>query len=96
MIVKRIGVMSLAKIMAILYAAIGLIGGVCVALFSMIAGSAFAQQGAAAGLGMGFGLGSIILFPILYGVFGFIGGLISAWLYNVIAGSVGGIELDLQ
>lgn len=95
MIVKRVGVMSLAKVMAVIYAGIGLIAGICVALLSLVAGGALGQHGAS-GLGMGFGFGSIILFPILYGVLGFVGGIISAWLYNLVAGSIGGVELDLQ
>lgn len=94
MIVRRIGVMSLAKIMTVIYAAIGLIAGVLVALLSTLLGSVLPQG--ASGMGMGFGFGSIILFPFLYGVLGFIGGVISAWLYNLVAGTLGGVELDLQ
>jgi hypothetical protein len=97
MIVKRIGVLSLAKVMAVIYVGIGLIAGVCLALFSTVAGGMFAQQGAGGlGMGMGMGMGAIITLPILYGLFGFIGGLISGWLYNLVAGWIGGIELDLQ
>jgi hypothetical protein len=35
-----------------------------------------------------------VLFPILYGVMGFIFTLIAAWIYNGVAGMVGGIEID--
>jgi hypothetical protein len=42
------------------------------------------------------GVGAIIVLPIFYGGLGFVGTLIAAWLYNVIAGVVGGIELDVQ
>jgi hypothetical protein len=42
------------------------------------------------------GVGAIFILPIFYGGIGFIGMLIAAWLYNVIAGFVGGIELDVQ
>lgn len=92
MIVKRVGTLSLAKIMAVIYAGIGVLAGVLVALVSSM-GSAIQQE---SGFGMGFGFGAIILLPILYGVLGFIGGIISAWLYNLAAGFIGGIELDLQ
>ena len=94
MVVKRIGVLSLAKVMAVLYAGIGLLGGLFIALISSIGGSAFAHHEGA--LGMGFGIGAIVLFPILYDVLGFVGGIISAWLYNLAAGFIGGVELDLQ
>jgi hypothetical protein len=42
------------------------------------------------------GVGSIIFFPIMYGCFGFIGTLITAAIYNVLANVVGGVEVDLQ
>ena len=42
------------------------------------------------------GVGAIVFFPILYGCMGFVATLIGAWLYNVVAGLVGGIEMDLQ
>ena len=35
----------------------------------------------------------IVALPLLYGAFAAISGLILAWLYNVIAGIVGGIEI---
>ena len=37
----------------------------------------------------------IILFPILYAVMGFIGGIISAAIYNLIASWTGGIEFTV-
>jgi hypothetical protein len=43
-----------------------------------------------------FGVGAIIVLPILYGCGGFIGAAISAWLYNLIAGAVGGVEVDVR
>lgn len=92
MIVKRVGMLSLAKIMAVIYAGIGVLVGIFIALASTMGG--IHHQGS--GLGMGLGFGAIILFPILYGVLGFIGGIISAWLYNLAAGFIGGVELDLQ
>jgi hypothetical protein len=43
-----------------------------------------------------FGVGAIILLPIFYGFFGFVGTLIMAALFNVAAGMVGGIEVDAR
>jgi hypothetical protein len=94
MVVRRVGPLSVAKISGVLYAIFGLIGGAFISLFSVV-GSAFAPDNA--GLpGMLFGIGAIILLPIVYGLLGFIFSLIGAALYNLIAGWVGGIELDLQ
>jgi hypothetical protein len=39
---------------------------------------------------------AIVVLPVLYGALGFIGGVISAALYNVIASVAGGIELELD
>jgi hypothetical protein len=42
------------------------------------------------------GIGSIIFFPICYGAIGFVGTLLAAWLYNFLAGFVGGVEVELE
>ena len=95
MVIKRIGPMSCAKISGALYAILGIIiGGV----FSMIAlAGGFASDTAeGAGIGAGIGVAAIVVFPILYGSIGFVGTLVIAWLYNIGAGLVGGIEIDVQ
>lgn len=94
MIVRRVAPISAARIAGVLYAIFGFIAGCFISLFSLV-GSAFAPK--EAGLpGMLFGVGAIILLPIVYGLLGFIFSLIGAALYNLIAGWVGGIEIDVQ
>jgi hypothetical protein len=44
----------------------------------------------------GIGIAAVFVIPIVYGIFGFIGGMISAVLYNVFAGIVGGIEVHTE
>ena len=96
MVVKRIGPLSAAKISFALYAIIGLIVGAFVALISL-AGVALGDRGSTGPfLGMALGMGAIIVMPIFYGVLGFLIGLISAAVYNLAAGIVGGVEIDLQ
>src|SRR5437879_9330223 len=72
--VKRIAPGSAFKVGLVVYAILGLIVGICMALFSMMAGSLGSLTGGgvpgARALGFGFGLGAIILFPILYGIVG--------------------------
>ena len=93
MIINRVAPLSLAKISGTLYAILGLIFG---ALFSLIAIAGFAAGGGNNSMfGAMAGIGAIIMFPIFYGCIGFIGSLIGAWLYNVLAGMVGGVELDV-
>lgn len=72
-------------------ALVGLIIGLFFALISMVGG---ALLGEAASVAI-FGIGAIIYFPIINGIIGFIGGALMALLYNLIAGWIGGIEVEL-
>ena len=97
MVIKRVGPVSCAKISGTLYGIIGLIiGGV----FSMVAmAGGFASDDAspfAAGLGAVIGAAAIVVFPLFYGCMGFVATLVGAWLYNVVAGLVGGVEIEVQ
>ena len=95
MIVKRVGPVSCAKIAGTLYAVLGLFMGAIFSLVAVVTG--FSSQASGAGaFGTVIGAGSIIFFPILYGGMGFVFTLVFAALYNVLAGMVGGIELDVQ
>ncbi len=97
-IVKKVGPISLAKLQGVGGVILGLIMGI---LFTVVGGvaSQFAEKatGSSASLGIaGFGAASIIIFPIMYGIIGFVSGLVSGWIYNVVAGWVGGIQIELQ
>ncbi len=98
---KRIGPGSAFKVGLVTYAILGLVVGACFAFFSMIAGSlaGLAGQQASAGaraFGFGMGLGAIIVMPIMYGIIGGIGGALGALVYNLVAGWVGGLEVDIS
>ena len=95
MVIKRVGPLSCAKVVGILYAALGAFIGVLVALFSLTGAMASDSFGGA-GLGAVIGVGAIVFVPALYGCLGFVFALIAAGLYNVAAGFVGGVELDVQ
>ena len=96
MVIRRVGPLSFAKVSGVLYALMGLLLGGIFSLVSIV-GGAFAPQGSEAGMaGMLFGVGAIVILPVFYGVLGFVMSLIGAALYNVIAGWVGGIELEVQ
>jgi len=89
MVVKSVGAFSFAKIMGTLYVIIGLVFGL---LFSLVAVAGFGTSGS--GMGAMFGIGAVILLPVVYGCIGFVATLIGAWLYNLAAGIVGGVELE--
>ena len=94
--IRRVGPVSVGKIFAAIYGGLGALVGLFVGFLSLIGAPAAAQQGAAAVLPpFAVGIAAIILVPIFYGAVGFIGGVISAALYNLAAAIMGGIEIDL-
>ena len=95
MVIRRIGPLSLARISGMLYAIIGLVLG---AIFSFLSLVGFFNAGLSdeAEFPAFLGVASIVILPVLYGGFGFLATLAAGWLYNFLAGVVGGIELDLQ
>jgi uncharacterized membrane protein YqaE (UPF0057 family) len=93
-------VLSCGKVMGIMYTVFGFIAGICFALFASCAAALnpVADQpmaGMSGMAGMLFGVGAIVLMPILYGVLGFFGGMIMALLYNLTARLAGGIEFEV-
>ena len=95
MVIKRIGPMSCAKISGALYTILGIVIGGVVSMVALAGGFA-SDTVEGAGIAAGMGVAAIIVFPILYGCIGFFGTLIVAWLYNIGAGLVGGVEIDVQ
>ena len=95
MVIKRFQPLSVGKVAGLLYGAMGLFVGVIVSLATTIGGLAGRDTfgGLAGGL---VGIGAIVLLPIFYGGLGFIVAIIAAWLCNLAAGFVGGIEIDVQ
>ena len=99
-ILKRVGPGSAFKIGLVTYAILGLLLGIFMAFISMVAGSLGSPgQSAAPGMklfGFGMGLGAIIFFPICYGIIGGIFAAVGAFIYNLVAGWVGGLEVDIS
>src|SRR5438552_18333538 len=100
--VKRIAPLQAGKMLGVLYACMGLI---FLPIFMLAAAAgAFAQhaQGAQASstapgavvAGIMFGMG--LFMPVIYGVKGFIFGVIGAAIYNLVARWIGGIEGEVE
>lgn len=94
MVLKRVGPGSLARILGVLYAVMGVIIGGFMALATLI-GSAVGGGSMPFG-GAFFGVAAILWAPVLYGVMGVVTGLLSATLYNWLAGVMGGVEVTIE
>jgi hypothetical protein len=92
--INKIGVMSLGKILGFLYALLGLIFG---GLFSLgiIVGSLFSRAEGAGG-SITWAIALLFLVPAFYGALGFVFGLLTAWLYNLAAKYIGGLEIEME
>jgi hypothetical protein len=98
--VRRVGILSVALMFAVLYGILGLIIGILFACVSVIGAASFAAiMEETTGLGGGgilFGLLYAVCMPILYAAMGFVFGAIGGALYNVAAGIIGGIKIELN
>lgn len=90
--IRSVRVFSAAKVNALLYGILGLL----IAPFLLL-GPGFAM---AAGSKRPSGVAGLIVFatiiPLVYAAIGFIAGALLAFLYNAIAHSVGGLEVELE
>ena len=88
--IKKLGVMSVAKFCAILGLIWGIVMGIVVAIGMQRWASYMGVSPAGSGI-------AAFIFMIIIGVVGgFIGGAIVAFIYNIILGATGGIEMDLE
>jgi hypothetical protein len=75
----------------------GLLFGALVLLASLLGATwATLNVRGPAGARLGIGAGAIIVLPLLYGFLGFISGIITAALFNLVASMVGGIKIELS
>ena len=102
---RHLSVLQLALVLAVLYALIGVLIGLAwwliispIMMTTAKSGPFVGAGGTPSGVAMMAGLGvfAVIFFPIMYGIIGFIAGLIYAVLYNLVAGWTGGIEMTLE
>ena len=83
--IVRFGVGQTAKVFGVLYGLMGLIFLPIVLLVSLASPNE-----------TGFGTGFAIALPFLYGIMGFIFTALACVLYNVVAGWIGGIEVEVS
>ena len=83
--ITRIGPLQAAKVAAVLYFIMGCVFVPFLAVPVLMGGER-----------TGPGLLFVLAMPVLYCVLGFVFVMLGAWLYNVVAGLVGGIEVTLD
>jgi hypothetical protein len=96
-VLKRVGVWSVSRMLGVLYAALGfLVGGIFTLISLVVAAVGMASGEGEAAFGILFGVGAIVIAPIFYGTIGLVFGALGAFIYNLAAGVVGGIEFELE
>lgn len=96
MVIRRFDAVSLGKIFGVIYGGLGLLIGGVVTLVALAGSSvaAAAERSPVPLVGVFFGVGAIVLLPLLYGALGFVGGLIWAGLFNLAARVTGGLVIE--
>lgn len=96
--IKRFDILKMAYFMGLYGVVLGLIAAIFMLLFSTILSSLISTTsipGAETSL-LGFRWISILLFPLIYGVGGFLSGLILTPIINLILRIIKGIDLDIK
>lgn len=92
----RVSPVQLGIVLAVLYALISLVLVIPLGALSMMS-NAFMQQHGVHSVGASLFTGAFLfLMPVIYAVLGFVGGVIVAVIYNVVASFTGGIEVTVE
>ena len=99
--IKKLGILSVAKMYAAIMLVVSLLISIPYGLIIMVFGAAMMGTGQRGGLAAGggsiiAGLAVMIILPIVYSAMGFVFGAFGALLYNIFAGFVGGIEIEVE
>jgi len=92
-VVKSVGVLSVAKIVGMLYACMGLLVMPVVLLVAFVGTLAGGQRNPIAGV---VGIVLALFLPVFYGVLGFVMSAIGCLLYNLFAHWMGGFEVEVE
>lgn len=99
--IRKIGILSVAKIYAVMMLVLSLLISVPYGLMIMLFGAVMVGSGANQGLMAGGGaivMGLLVMIgiPVFYALIGFIAGALGALVYNIFAGIVGGVEIEVE
>jgi len=99
---KRIAPLQAGKMLAAFYGLMALVFVPFMMIFMALGSFAAKAQGAGAHgapplpFMLGMGVGFMLLLPVMYAVMGFIFGVLSAFVYNLLAGWIGGFSLQFE
>lgn len=100
--IRKIGVLSAAKIYAAVMFVISLLiaipYGLFIIIFSLIGAGGAGGDAAllVGGGGVVMGLAVMIIMPLMYAAMGFVFGALGALIYNLFSGMVGGLEIEVE
>jgi hypothetical protein len=91
-VIKQFGIVSVGKFFAVF----GLVWGF---LMGFVVSAGVSGMGSVMGshaLGFAGGLVALGFMTIIGGIFGFIGGAVVAFIYNLVLGASGGVEMEME
>jgi hypothetical protein len=91
--IKRFAPLQLGKMLAVLYGAMGLLIIPFFLVIPLVAGRLPQQQRVGV---LALGAGFAFFVPVIYAVMGFVIGVVGAWVYNLVARWIGGIEVEVE
>jgi hypothetical protein len=89
--IKEVGIVSLAKIMGVIYAIFGLLMG----LFIVVAKAVGIEASGEMGQLQAVGNFAVVIFPIIYGLIGALSGLATGFFFNLAVMWVGPLEVRI-
>jgi len=92
--IKKIKPLSLGKIAAALYFIFGVVSAILILVMQKAAANIPVLAANLASLEQ-LSTGMLLLMPFWQALIGFLAGVIVAWLYNLLAGKLGGIKIEL-
>lgn len=95
MVIRKVGIWSVARMYGALSGGMGLLIGLIIAVASAV-GMSMAEGDEPPFIAAAMGVGAIVIVPLFYGVLGICAGAIGGALYNLLAGIVGGVTIEVD
>ena len=90
---NRVDPVSAGKVLGVLHLAYGLFIGV---IYAMMGLAMAAGGGINAGMGLAIAGASLMILPVILGIFGFLAGMLLALFYNLAASYIGGLVVEVE